>query len=168
MNYILETARLRLREFTLEDTNFILELLNSEGWLKFIGDRHVHTVEAAKAYLENGPLKSYADHGYGLSLVEMKANGLPIGMCGILNRDTLDNPDIGFAFLPDFGGQGYALEIVQATLVYAKNTLELPTLSAITLPDNLKSIRLLKKVGLTYHKTFCLANSDEELLLYTT
>src|SRR5688572_4300133 len=113
MAYVLETARLRLREFTLEDTPFIIALLNSPGWLQFIGDRNVRTPEQARGYLEHGPFKSYRENGYGLCLVEQKESGNPVGMCGVLKRDTLDSPDIGFAFLPGFQGQGYALEIVQ-------------------------------------------------------
>ena len=94
---IFETERLRLRKFTFDDTKFIIELLNSPGWIEFIGDRNVKTEDQAAAYLQNGPMKSYVQNGFGLSMVETKA-GHPIGMCGILKRDTLDNPDIGFAF----------------------------------------------------------------------
>src|SRR5215210_8708442 len=102
MNYILETDRLRLRQFTLQDTSFIIELLNSPGWLKFIGDRNVKSEPQARNYLENGPLKSYQEYGYGLSMVERKTDNQAIGMCGILKRQTLEHPDIGFAFLPRF------------------------------------------------------------------
>lgn len=166
MNYIFETDRLRLREFTLHDTAFILELLNSPGWLQFIGDRNVKTEEQAKSYLENGPLKSYAEQGYGLSLVEKKEDNTPIGMCGILNRANLNDPDIGFAFLPGFNGNGYAFEMASATLAYAKDKLKLPKISAITIPDNVKSIRLLEKIGLSYSHTFSFPDSEVELLLY--
>ena len=168
MKYILETERLRLREFNLDDSEFIIELLNSPGWLKFIGDRNVRTTEQAKYYLENGPLKSYEINGYGLSLVEKKDDSKAIGMCGILNRDSLDNPDIGFAFLPDFSGQGYALEIASATMIYAKDKLGISKIAAITVAGNLKSIRLLEKIGLKYNKEFRFPNSEEELLLYSS
>lgn len=167
MDYIIETKRLRLREFTLDDTAFIVELLNSPGWLQYIGDRNVRTEVQAKHYLINGPMKSYTDYGYGLSLVEKKDDGKAIGMCGILHRDTLDSPDIGFAFLPDFIGKGYAYEIASATIAYAKNQLGLAKIAAITVPDNVKSIRLLEKIGLTYIKLFHLPNSEEELCLYS-
>jgi RimJ/RimL family protein N-acetyltransferase len=166
MKQILETDRLRLREFNNEDTAFIISLLNSEGWLKFIGDRHVRTPDQAKAYLENGPLKSYLENGYGLSLVERKEDNKPIGMCGILNRDTLGNPDIGFAFLPEFNGNGYAFEIVSATMLYAKEKLTLPKVLAITLPDNTRSISLLKKIGFTFKKTIRLPDGTQDLSLY--
>ncbi|MBC5775307.1 GNAT family N-acetyltransferase [Pontibacter sp. KCTC 32443] len=167
MHYILETDRLKLREFTPDDTEFILELLNSPGWLQYIGDRNIKTEEQAKNYLLNGPIKSYRENGYGLWLVEKKDDLKAIGMCGIINRDTLDNPDIGFAFLPEHNGKGYAFEVASATMAYAKEVLKLPTIAAITVPDNQRSIKLLEKIGLQYVKTFCLANSQEELLLYS-
>lgn len=168
MNVILETERLRLREFTLQDTAFILELLNSPGWLQFIGDRNVKTEQQATEYLENGPIKSYRENGYGLWLVKLQENQKAIGMCGIINRATLDHPDIGFAFLPEFTGSGYAFEIASATMAYAKDRLKLPEICAITVPDNTRSINLLTKIGLSYSHTTCLPNSDEELLLYST
>lgn len=185
MKYILETERLRLREFTLNDCDFIIELLNSPGWLQFIGDRNVRNREQAQHYLENGPFKSYQVNGYGLYMVEKKddhegepatatsasyagkpASAAAVGMCGILNRDTLDCPDIGFALLPDFSEMGYALEIASATLRYAKEKLGLPKIAAITLPGNVRSIRLLEKLGLSFRNTIRSA-SNEELLLYS-
>lgn len=185
MKYILETKRLRLREFTLDDCDFIIELMNSPGWLRFIGDRNVRNREQAKHYLENGPLKSYQINGYGLFMVEKKnnadekpasatavsfsegsASATAVGMCGILKRDSLDFPDIGFALLPDFSGMGYALEIARATLVYAKEKLGLQKIAAITMPGNTRSIRLLEKLGLSFRDTIRSA-SGEELLLYS-
>jgi RimJ/RimL family protein N-acetyltransferase len=168
VNYILNTGRLSLREFTLDDTKFIIELLNSPGWLQFIGDRNVKTEEQARNYLLNGPLKSYKENGYGLSLVEKKDDNKAIGMCGILNRDNLENPDIGFAFLPDFNGQGYAYEMASATLAYATDKLKIPNISAIVVAENKRSIALLEKIGLRFIKTFSLPGSEEELQLYST
>ncbi|MFT3910362.1 MAG: GNAT family N-acetyltransferase [Ferruginibacter sp.] len=165
MKYILETERLTLRKFTLHDTKFIIELLNSPGWIEYIGDRDIKTTEAAKIYLQNGPLKSYELNGFGLSMVEMK-DGTPIGMCGILKRDNLENPDIGFAFLPQFMGQGFAFEIAAATIAYAKNNLKLPVIFAITLPNNKSSIKLLEKIGLRFIKEFSFPGEDEELMLF--
>jgi ribosomal-protein-alanine N-acetyltransferase len=167
MKHILETERLRLREFNLNDTAFIITLLNSPGWLKYIGDRVVKTTEQAKQYLENGPLKSYTENGYGLSLVEKKDGHAAIGMCGILNRKALDTPDIGFAFLPGYCGQGYAFEVADAMLQYAHKTLNIPKISAITIPDNRSSIKLLEKLGLKFRKPFKFQNSEEELHLYS-
>lgn len=167
MNCILETERLRLREFTLEDTAFIIELLNSPGWLQYIGDRNIKTEEQAAAYLQNGPLKSYGKNGYGLSLVEKKDDGAPVGMCGIINRDNLDTPDIGFAFLPAYIGLGYGSEIANATLQYAKDVLGMPKVVAVVMAENTPSKRLLEKIGMQYVKNFSFPESKEELLLYS-
>jgi len=165
---ILETARLALREFTLQDAAFIIELVNTPGWIAFIGDRNIHTREAAEAYLANGPLKSYANNGFGLSLVALKESGVPIGMCGLIKRDTLEHVDIGFAFLPAFEGNGYGYEIASATLQYARETLQLPKIVAITVPYNERSIRLLEKIGLVFDKKIIPPGDDEELLYYRT
>ena len=166
MKYILETARLRLREFTLDDGEFIVDLMNSPGWLKFIGDRNVRTTGQAQKYLENGPIKAYQENGFGLSMVERKDDDVPVGMCGILQRPTLDTPDIGFAFLPAFNGKGYALEIASAVMTYAQSNLGLSRIAAITLRENDRSIRLLEKLGMTYRSKFSFPGSEEELLLY--
>jgi RimJ/RimL family protein N-acetyltransferase len=166
MKLILETGRLWLSELTLDDTRFIIELLNSPGWIRFIGDRNVKTEEQAVSYLENGPLKSYLENGYGLYLVEKKEDQQAIGMCGLLKRETLEHPDIGFALLPDFQEKGYGFEIAQATLRYATDTLRIPKVCAITLPDNIKSIRLLEKIGLRFIQPFCSPGSEDELHLY--
>jgi RimJ/RimL family protein N-acetyltransferase len=168
MKYILETERLRLRELTLADTPFILALLNSPGWLEFIGDRNVRTEEQAIEYLENGPLKSYQDNGFGLSLVETKDQSQGIGMCGIIRREYLEGPDIGFAFLPEYMGKGYGYEIASATLSYALDTWQLPKVLAIADPTNKKSIRLIEKIGLRLAGTFQLPNKQEELLLFSS
>jgi RimJ/RimL family protein N-acetyltransferase len=165
MNVILETERIRLREFNLTDTDFIINLLNSPGWLQYIGDRNVRTKEDAIQYLQNGPIKSYKQNGFGLSMVELKNGQQPVGMCGLLKRDTLEHPDIGFAFLPEQHGQGYAFEIAKATISFAREKLNIEKLLAITLPSNLSSIKLLKKLGFSYVKPFHL--NQEELLLYS-
>ncbi|MCO4292368.1 GNAT family N-acetyltransferase [Solitalea sp. MAHUQ-68] len=166
MKNILETERLILKEFTLNDTDFIIELLNSDGWIRFIGDRNVKIQDQAIEYLRSGPMKSYAENGFGLWLVEEKSSGIRIGMSGILKREHLENPDIGFAFLPAFEGKGFGMEITAAILRYAKEKLNLPVLSAITLPDNVKSIRLLEKSGMHFIKKISSPTSNEELLLY--
>ncbi len=166
MKYLLETERLLLREFTTGDTAFILELVNSAGWLQYIGDRNIKSVEQAKAYLENGPIKSYRENGFGLCLVERKDDAKAIGMCGLLKREYLDTPDMGFAFLPEFNGNGYAYEIAIATVAYAKNKLKISTVSAITMANNEKSIKLLEKMGFSFKKTIFLPTGKEELQLY--
>lgn len=166
MATVLETPRLTLRKFTLNDTPFTIELLNTEGWLKYIGDRNIKNEEQAKHYLINGPLKNYNENGFGLSLVELKVTQTPIGMCGLIKRTYLENTDIGFAFLPAYSGKGYGYEIANATLNYAKNNLKIKTIDAITLPTNTNSIKLIEKLGMTYHSIFIDPNTKEELLLY--
>lgn len=150
----------------MEDWNFIIELLNSKGWLQFIGDRNVRSRQDAENYLMNGPFKSYEAFGYGLSLVELKRTAQSIGMCGIINRPGLDYPDIGFAFLPKFHGKGYASEMAKAILEYARDRLGLRKISAITVPENINSIKVLEKLGFIFHMPFSLDKSDEQLLLY--
>lgn len=164
---ILETERLSLRKFTHEDADFIIELVNSSGWIKFIGDKNVKTKEQAIDYLENGPLKSYRENGFGLSMVERREDGKSIGMCGLLKREHLETPDIGFALLPDHYGKGYAHEIAGATVFHAKTYLSIPKICAITLAENTRSIRLLEKLGLRFIKTFCFPGKNEELQLYS-
>ena len=167
MKYILETERLTLREFIPADAAFILELVNSPGWLQFIGDRNIKTTDQAIAYLQNGPIKSYTENGFGLALVETRDSKTPIGMCGIIKRDNLDNPDIGFAFLPGYTRNGYAFEMAVATLAYATGQLKLPIIYAITVSNNIRSISLLEKIGLKFIKKINAPKDNEELLLYS-
>lgn len=166
MTSILETERLSLREFNTTDATFIIQLLNSKGWLKFIGDRHIKTLEQAENYLTNGPMKSYSVNGFGLSMVELKNTHTPIGMCGLIKRDNLPDIDIGFAFLEEFMGNGYAFEIAQATINFAKESLKKETILAITIPTNVRSINLLKKIGMKFEKNFSFEGSTEELMLF--
>lgn len=143
-----------------------MELLNSPGWLQYIGDRNVRTAEQAQAYLENGPIKSYATNGYGLWIAILKGASTPVGMCGILKRTELVTPDIGYALLPAFHGKGYADEIVSATLQHAKDILGITVLSAIVQPDNTRSIVLLKKNGFVFERLFSFSGKEEILELY--
>lgn len=167
MGIVFETERLNIRPFTLQDTAFIIELVNSEGWLKYIGDRNIKTTTDAEAYLSNGPIKSYSQHNFGLWMVELKNSQTPIGMCGLIKRDTLANPDIGFAFLPAFEKQGYAFEAAQATMQYATHVLKLATVLAITLPENNSSIKLLNKIGLQFVAPITMPGDDEKLMLFS-
>lgn len=161
---ILETSRLTLRAFDLDDAPFILELLNTPNWLQYIGDKKVHSVEDAQNYLRNGPLKSYEDNGYGLWLVQLKACQTPIGMCGLINRVSLEHVDIGFALIPEHTSLGYGFEIAHATMNYAKEVLKLDTIIGITDPNNISSIKLLNKIGLQFEKTFRLPEGHTVLI----
>jgi RimJ/RimL family protein N-acetyltransferase len=164
---ILETERLLLRELTWADAAFIVTLVNTPGWLTYIGDRNIKTEDQAKEYLINGPMKSYRENGFGLWLVELKETASSIGMCGLLRRDYLEHPDIGFAFLPAYNGKGFAFEAAVATLSYAKAQLNLSTICAITLADNRNSIKLLEKLGMNYIEPVLLPINNEELFLYS-
>ncbi len=165
---ILETERLVLREFNLTDSEFIYNLVNTPNWLEFIGYKNVRTIGDAAQYLQNGPIKSYHENGYGLWLVQLKSTGTPIGMCGLINRETLEDIDIGFAMLPNYSGMGYGFEIASATMSYAKNILKLNKIVAITSPNNIVSIKLLNKIGLQFEKTLELAEDDYVLLFSPT
>jgi RimJ/RimL family protein N-acetyltransferase len=150
---ILQTARLRLRDMADADAPFILILLNDPSFLRNIGDRGVRTLDDAVAYISNGPRASYARHGFGLWLVELQATGEPIGMCGLLKRDVLEDVDIGFAFLPAHQSQGYGFESAGAVLRHARDVLHLPRIVAIVNPDNEGSARLLEKLGMAFERT---------------
>jgi len=154
---ILSTERLVLREFTSADAPFILQLLNDPSWLRFIGDRGVRTLADAEGYVAKGPAASYARHGFGLWLVGRKGDGVPLGMCGLLKRETLDDVDVGYAFLPEFCGQGYAREAVAATLAHGRRAFGLKRIVAITAPDNESSIRLLEKLGFRFERLIAAA-----------
>ena len=167
MDMILETERLRLRQFTLADAAFIVALVNTPGWIKYIGDRNIKTNADAETYLTNGPMASYRTLGFGLWLVERKDTAESIGMCGILKRDTLEHPDLGFAFLPAFEGQGFAHEAASATLRYASGVLGLQTIAAITLPENTGSIKLLEKLGMVFCRPISFPGSAQILSLYS-
>ena len=163
---VCETDRLALRRFTLEDAAFVLELLNEPGWLRFIGDRNVRTLEDARAYLERGSIGHYARRGYGFYRVELKATGEPVGMSGLIKRDALDDVDIGFAQLARHAGRGYAQEAAAEVVRHAREDVGLARLVAITTPDNVRSISLLEKLGMRFERTIRLSDDEAELRLY--
>jgi len=165
MPVILETERLRLRTFTIADAAFVLELLNTPSWLQFIGDRGIRTLEQAQSYLANGPIMSYATYGFGLYLVELKETGNAIGMCGLLKRNYLEHMDIGYALLPQYEGQGYAHEIAAATLNYAFTKLHLMHLAAITDTRNVRSVKLLEKLGFQFKELITIEEKDLNLFI---
>ncbi len=165
--YIIETERLRLREFDHSDSDLIFELLNSPGWLKYIGNRSIADIEDAANYIEAKLQKGYRDSGFGFYLVELKATGEKTGMCGIVKREGLDDIDLGFALLPKFENKGYAFESSMAVIQYAKNVLNIKKLAAITLPSNIASIRVLEKIGMKFEKRIYIPGDPEELLLYS-
>lgn len=162
------TRRLRLRPVTADDAPFILRLVNEPSWLRYIGDRGVRTLDDARRYIAEGPQRSYTTNGFGLCLVERKDDAEPLGMCGLLRRDTLPDVDIGFAFLPEHWNRGYAFEAAAATLAHARTALRLPRVIAITLPDNGPSNRLLERLGLRFERTLTQGDKPEVLNCYGT
>lgn len=164
---ILETERLYLRKCIPEkDALFFIELVNSPGWLKYIGDRNIHTEEAALKYLNDRVLKGYADHGHGGYTIIEKSSGKPVGNSGLYKRPVLDHADVGYALLPEFYGKGYAYEAASAVMNYAKQ-LGMTRVHAITVAYNERSIHLLTKLGLKFEKLFRMEGDPEELSLYT-
>jgi RimJ/RimL family protein N-acetyltransferase len=149
---IVGTERLELRELSFADAVFVAELLNDPDFLRFIGDRGVRTEEDARGYLEKGPLASYARHGFGLYAVVTRDSVETAGICGLLQRDWLDEPDVGFAYLPRFRGRGYALEAASAILDDAARRLGLARVGAIVSPENERSLRVLAKLGFRYER----------------
>jgi RimJ/RimL family protein N-acetyltransferase len=165
---VLETPRLRLREFTLDDADYIIEQLNDPLWLQFIGNRNIRTADDARQYLEKIPLAMYARDGFGLWAVETVDTSTVVGMCGLIKRDGLADVDIGFALLPRYRGLGYAFEAAAATLQHGHATLGIQRIVAITAPDNHVSARLLAAIGMRYEQTIELANHGGSCLLYAS
>lgn len=163
---MLSTARLTLRPFTLADAGFMLRLLNEPSWLRYIGDRGVHTLAEAERYLEEGPLASYAQHGFGFEAVVLQETGETIGLCGLAQRAYLDAPDIGFAFLPEHAGRGLAFEAASAVMAHARGVLGLRRILATTRDYNQASQKLLSKLGLQFERRIRSADGSRELLLY--
>ncbi|MFE3573750.1 GNAT family N-acetyltransferase [Lysinibacillus sp. NPDC059133] len=164
---ILETERLTLRLQTTDDADFILELVNDPSWLEFIGDRGVRTVEDAREYIVNGPMHMYEQFGFCFYLVERKEDQSPVGICGFVKRESLEDVDIGFAFLPKYWGKGYAYEAASATLAYGLDTLGLNRIVAITTQDNHASAKVLEKIGLKFEGLVQFSNDAEELRFFS-
>lgn len=147
---VLETPRLELRELELSDAPFILRLLNEPSFLEFIGDRQVRNLNDAERYIREGPMASVAAHGHGLLHVHLRNQNIPIGICGLVHREYLPDPDIGFALVPEYWGQGYTKEAANAAMVHGREILGIKNILAITSPSNLRSIRVLEKLGLHF------------------
>jgi [ribosomal protein S5]-alanine N-acetyltransferase len=167
--FVLETERLTLRHLSPEtDAEFILRLLNEPSFLQYIGDKAVRTLDDARGYIRNGPIKSYEENGFGLYRVGLKENGSAIGICGLIKRDALPEPDIGFAFLPEYWSKGYAHESAAEVMRHARDGLRLQRILAITSPDNEPSARLLGKIGLRFQSMIRLSEEADEVKLFST
>jgi RimJ/RimL family protein N-acetyltransferase len=179
---ILETKRTILREIVETDAEFVHDLLNQPSFIKYIGDRNVRSVKEASEFIENRYRQSYREHGFGLYVVELKAefgtlanahvsnfsDNTPIGICGFVKRDSLPDADIGFAFLPQFCGKGYALESANAVMKYGRDVLGLARILAITSQDNENSGKLLEKIGFKFESLIKMPHDDEELKLFSS
>ena len=165
---VVETERLTLRRLTADDAEHILRLLNEPSFLRFVGDKGVRTLDDARDYIANGPVASYEQHGFGLYLTLRKEDGVPIGICGLIKRDVLEDVDVGFAFLPEFWSQGYATEAASAVMAYGRSELGLGRILAVTSPDNVKSIRVLEKLGLGFERMVRLSEDESEVKLFAS
>lgn len=164
---ILETERLNLREIVVDDAEFVLDLLNQPSFIRFIADRGVRTITEAESYIESRFTKSYREFGFGMYLVELKADSTSIGMCGFVRRDALPDADIGFAFLPQFEKKGYAFESAGAMMKYGREKLDLKRVLAIVNQDNESSTRLLEKLGFKYERLIKMPDDKEEIKLFS-
>ncbi len=163
---IIQTGRLTFCRLTLADAPMMLALLNEPSFIANIGDRGVRTITQAEQYLVNGPLASYQAYGYGMYRVERTLDATTIGLCGLVRRDYLPSPDLGYAFFPEFAGQGYATEAAQAVYLYGKTILNLSQIVGIVQSNNLASTRVLQKVGMHKHGIITVPATKEELDFY--
>ncbi|PMH00836.1 GNAT family N-acetyltransferase [Vibrio lentus] len=161
-----ETARLRLRMITPQDAAFIQRLYGSEDFLRYIGDKEITDTDKAVEYIENNILKMHQEKGVCLLVVEIKDSSTPIGVCGLIKRDNLESHYIGYGFVPEVYGQGFALEAAQAIIEEAKHNADIDHLVAITTSDNIRSIALLTKLGFVFERVEETINEGVNLNLY--
>jgi ribosomal-protein-alanine N-acetyltransferase len=163
---ILETERLALRKLSANDAEFILELLNEPSFVKNIGDKGVRNQADAVQYILDGPMASYERFGFGLYRVELKDSKVPIGICGLLKRDSLPDVDVGFAFLPKYWARGYAVESASAVMKHGRDVLGIGRIVGITAPDNQGSIKVLEKIGLKFEGLIRLSERESDVKLF--
>jgi len=163
---VLETSRLALRPFSVEDAAFVYGLVNDPAWLEHIGNRNVRSLEDARAYIRDRILTMYERVGFGMYVVALQGTGEAVGTCGLIRRDGLDDVDIGFAFLPRYRGRGFAVESAAAVLAHATGVLRMKRVVAIVSAANHRSIRILEKIGLRFERMLKLPGDDEEVRLY--
>jgi RimJ/RimL family protein N-acetyltransferase len=164
---VCETQRLRLRHLTPHDAAFILELLNEPEFIRNIGDREVRSLEDARRYIRSGTVTGYEKSGIGLYLVELREDATPIGVCGLLKRDYLEDVDVGFALRETFRNRGYAYEAAGAVMRYGQEVLGLGRIVAITAPDNHASIKLLRRLGLEFERSIRVPDVLRDTSLFT-
>jgi ribosomal-protein-alanine N-acetyltransferase len=162
-----ETRRLRIEPFTLADAPFMLRLMNEPSYIENIADRGIRSVADAQDYLREGPLASYQQHGFGLWRVSLRSSSIAVGMCGLLKRDFLELVDIGYAFLPEHCGRGYAREAAKAVLQFAGGHLALQQVAAIVNEDNAPSVKLLSRLGFRHRRVIRMPEDGAPVQLYT-
>jgi [ribosomal protein S5]-alanine N-acetyltransferase len=167
MEVNINTERLMIQALTIIDAGFMLQLMNTPTWIQHIGNRQVYDNTAASNYIVNNIINSYYVNGFGLYLVKTKQAKTSIGICGIVKREGLPIPDLGFAMLPNQTGKGYATEASKAIVAHAKDHLGLRELAGITKLDNTASISVLEKVGMSFQKMMRLPQDSTEFALYT-
>jgi len=163
---ILETERLLLRTLDQNDAPFYLRLVNEPTWLQYIGNRGVTTLEQARMAIENGPMQMFRQYGHCLYLVQLKQGGDPIGLCGLLKRDSLDDIDLGYALLPEYVGCGYTVEAASAVLQYAFSALDKRRVVAIVASENVKSMRVLERLGMQFERLVSVDTQTAQVRLY--
>jgi RimJ/RimL family protein N-acetyltransferase len=166
MDKIIETPRLHIRQFTKDDASFIYQLLNDPSFIENIGDKKIKNNADAVQYLEQGPLESYQSRGFGFNLVALKSTGQAIGMCGLVKRDELESPDLGYAYLSAFQGQGFATEAASAILTELSNSKRLKSVSAIASPANTASNHVIIKAGFKFQQVIQFKGEDANLYAY--
>jgi RimJ/RimL family protein N-acetyltransferase len=160
------TARLTLRRLEFDDAAFIVRLLNEPSFIENIGDRGVRSIDDAHRYLRDGPIAMYEKHGFGLWHVARNSDRAAVGMCGLLKRENLPDVDLGYAFLPEYWGSGFAFEAAEATMCHAAQKFGLKRVIAVVSQHNDASIRLLKKLGMEYERLFAMHPDEPEVRLY--
>lgn len=163
---VVTTARLRLLKLELSDAALMLRLLNEPSFIANIADRGVRTLAQAQQYLADGPLAMYLQHGFGMYRVERKADGASLGLCGLVYREYLGKPDVGYAFFPEFAGMGYASEAALAVFLYGKTELQLPEIVGIVAPHNVASQKVLQKLGLVQQGQIAVPGENKKVDYY--
>ncbi|MBV8665456.1 MAG: GNAT family N-acetyltransferase [Burkholderiaceae bacterium] len=166
MAVVLNTARLTLRPLKVEHAAFWLRLVNDAAFLQFIGDKGLHTLDDAHRSIAEGPVALFAERKIGHFLVQRKEDGAALGTCGLIKRDALDDIDLGYAFLPEYRGQGFAFEAATAMLDYARDEIGLKRLVAIVSPDNEASVKLLERLGMRFERMLMLKEPDDMVKLF--
>jgi len=165
---LIKTARLKMHATTVDDAELLLAVWNDPAYIRYVTDRGIRTVRQARKAIKNGAQQLFRDFGYGPYCVSLKSDGSMIGICGLFRRPNLEDPDIGFSFLPEYGSKGYAHEAAEAVLAYARDALDIRTLNAIVSPENSASLRLIDKLGLTFERMVTMPGDRKEICLYST